>query len=241
MPRNLMSAFNLIPSLLIPSLLGLVAATFAAFALWPGLDLIVTGAFFDGSTFPVALDHRAESVRLIIWDIAILVALASAGFAMASLWLRRPLLNLSTRLWGVIVLTFVLGPGLLVNGILKRQWGRARPADIQDFGGKAQFTPPHDITDQCAANCSFVSGESAGAMALAVALWLILGAQRSWLPTGLLRLGQALVIALPLVTGLQRIAAGRHFLSDVVLASLFVALIAAILARFLLNRDTPAA
>jgi lipid A 4'-phosphatase len=78
-------------------------------------------------------------------------------------------------------------------------------------------------------------------MALAVALWLILGAQRSWLPTGLLRLGQALVIALPLVTGLQRIAAGRHFLSDVVLASLFVALIAAILARFLLNRDTPAA
>jgi membrane-associated phospholipid phosphatase len=37
-------------------------------------------------------------------------------------------------------------------------------------------------------------------------------------------------------TGLQRIAAGRHFLSDVLLSWLFVGAIALVLARFMLAR-----
>jgi lipid A 4'-phosphatase len=222
-------------------LLTLIAATFALFAVWPGLDLAVTAAFYDGAAFPVALDARAEAVRLILWDLAIAVALTSAGMLAVSLLLRRPVLRLSARVWGLIVAVFVLGPGLLVNGILKREWGRARPADTLNFGGTQQFTPPHDITDQCASNCSFVSGESAGAMALAIALWLILSAWRARLPDWAYRAGQAVIIAIPLITALQRVAAGRHFLSDALLASLFTALLAAILARIMLNRDGPAA
>ncbi len=222
-------------------LLTMIVATFALFAVWPGLDLTVTAAFYDGATFPVALDARAETVRLILWDFAIFVALVSAGMLAASLLLRRPVLRLPARVWGLILALFVLGPGLLVNGILKREWGRARPADTINFGGTQQFTPPHDTTGQCASNCSFVSGESAGAMALAIALWLILSAWRAQLPAWAYRAGQALIIAIPLITALQRVAAGRHFLSDTLLASLFIALLAAILARFILNRDGPPA
>jgi lipid A 4'-phosphatase len=214
-------------------LIALIAATFAVFAVWPGLDLSVSAAFFDGAGFPVAQDARAETVRLIIWDLAIAVALTSAGLLGASLLLRKPMLRLPARNWGLILALFVLGPGVLVNGILKREWGRARPADTLNFGGTRQFTPPHDITDQCAANCSFVSGESAGAMALAIALWLILSAWRTRLPSWVFHFGRALIIMIPLITALQRVAAGRHFLSDTVLASLFVALLAAVLVRVL--------
>lgn len=35
----------------------------------------------------------------------------------------------------VVVLTVILGPGLVVNGILKNCWGRPRPADTISFGG----------------------------------------------------------------------------------------------------------
>jgi len=37
----------------------------------------------------------------------------------------------------VVVLTVLLGPGLLVNGVLKNGWGRPRPADVAHVGGSA--------------------------------------------------------------------------------------------------------
>ncbi len=39
----------------------------------------------------------------------------------------------------VVILTMALGPGLLVNGILKNDWGRPRPADITAFGGPSHY------------------------------------------------------------------------------------------------------
>ncbi|MBI4965071.1 MAG: phosphatase PAP2 family protein [Desulfomonile tiedjei] len=39
----------------------------------------------------------------------------------------------------VVILTIALGPGLLVNGILKEYWGRPRPAEITAFGGNKEF------------------------------------------------------------------------------------------------------
>ena len=65
---------------------------------------------------------------------------------------------------------FCFGPGLVVNGVLKAFWGRARPSQILEFGGAAQFTPPVQIADQCARNCSFVSGEASGVTMLAIAI-----------------------------------------------------------------------
>ena len=49
--------------------------------------------------------------------------------------LRYPVLGVPVRSWGYILLLYALGPGLLVDGLLKRFWGRARPADVQTFGG----------------------------------------------------------------------------------------------------------
>ena len=60
-----------------------------------------------------------------------LVALAGA----LVVWRRRPA-SLWPRYLMVVVLTSVIGAGILVNGILKPYWGRPRPSQIQDFGGQ---------------------------------------------------------------------------------------------------------
>jgi membrane-associated phospholipid phosphatase len=46
-------------------------------------------------------------------------------------------------------------------------------------------------------------------------------------------MARAASVAIPVLAGLQRIAAGRHFLSDVVLSALAVGLVAAVLAGVL--------
>lgn len=205
-----------------------VSALFVAF---PGLDIATSRFFYDGKGFPVTAIPAVEALRVALWsaeDVWFLVALSFAVLAR-----RGTALGLASRDWLVQALVFALGPGLLVNGILKRTWGRARPFMTEDFGGAAQFTPAWQISGQCSGNCSFVSGEMAGATALAIALALTLCANRSRIAPGLMRAGQVAALALPLFTAWQRVAVGRHYLSDVVLSALMVGLLSAVLHRLL--------
>jgi lipid A 4'-phosphatase len=172
---------------------------------------------------------------MVIWRLSIaMVVLALAGLALALAGLR--LAGIGARTWSLIALLYLLGPILLVNGILKRFWGRARPADIAEFGGTARFTPPWPPADECARNCSFVSGEGAAAVALMIAALVILAALRPRLTPALHRAGVVLAVALPAIGIGLRIATGRHFLSDTVFAALFMLAIALVLHRVLPDR-----
>ncbi|OZA14256.1 MAG: hypothetical protein B7Y02_04815 [Rhodobacterales bacterium 17-64-5] len=210
--------------------LALLAATCLASAVfvgWPAIDLGMARLFYDGTGFPVEADRLVETTRMALY------AAEDAGF-LATLVLtlrRRPFLHLAPRAWLFLMLVFLTGPGVLVNGLLKPVWNRARPFQTLDFGGKAQFTPAWSIGHDCCHFRSFVSGEMAGATALAVCLILILRANRTNLGPIRYGAGLALTAAVPLFTAWQRIAAGRHFLSDVVLAMLLTLLAAAALYR----------
>jgi hypothetical protein len=59
--------------------------------------------------------------------------------------------------------SLIAGPIVLVNFILKDHWGRPRPFSTTDFGGALDFVPAGSTAGKCLSNCSFVSGESAGA------------------------------------------------------------------------------
>lgn len=201
------------------------------FWLFPGIDLAVSRYFFDGIGFPVASNRGVEALRVTLYTAEDITFVLTLALLIVTLWRRAPIMGLVSRDWGFQLTVFVLGPGVLANLILKRLWGRARPWRVTEFGGTAQFTPPWQITDQCQANCSFISGEMSGATALMIALLMILAANRIWMGESIYRLGQTVALALPLVTAWQRVAVGRHFLSDVVFAGLFVTLIAAVLAR----------
>ena len=67
----------------------------------------------------------------------------------------------------LLLVVLAVGPGLIVNGILKEHWGRARPRDVVEFGGDHRFTPAIVITDQCERNSSITAGQPTAAIALA--------------------------------------------------------------------------
>ncbi|QYZ68773.1 phosphatase PAP2 family protein [Neotabrizicola shimadae] len=180
-----------------------------------------------------------EGLRLALWRLSITLALASAVFLFLATATGRAPLNVPGRVWGFILAVYALATGVVVNAILKAHWGRARPAQVTEFGGSARFTPPHQISPECDSNCSFVSGEMSGAVAFGIGLWAILTALDWRLPRRWQRWGRIVALAVPLLTGLQRIASGRHFLSDVVLSALFTLLIAVVLSPLLPRRHTP--
>ncbi len=51
----------------------------------------------------------------------------------------RPQLYSWRRYIMVLVLTSIVGGGIIVNGILKDYWGRTRPRQIQEFGGRWEY------------------------------------------------------------------------------------------------------
>ena len=116
-----------------------------------------------------------------------------------------------------LILSYALGPGLLVNVALKDNWGRPRPVHITHFGGDKRFTAFWDFRGVCQRNCSFVSGEAASAA------WTIAPAAlapSSWRP---LAYGAALTFYIAIA--LLRIAVGAHFLSDIIFAGVITFLV----------------
>lgn len=196
-------------------LLSMLAAA-ALFTLWPELDL-KTSAFF----------YRPESHDFVGKDNALAMAayrfipslskflIASVALALVtSFILRHP----RARAWrirlGFLAAVLALGPGLIVDIVLKDGVGRARPVRIVEFGGNVRFTPAFVLSDQCEQNCSFVSGHaSAGFFFASFGFLGGAAARRRWTMIG---------FALGGLAGLGRISEGGHFLSDVVFAFYFV-------------------
>jgi len=116
-----------------------------------------------------------------------------------------------------LALTFLLGPGILVNWMLKEHWSRPRPAEVVEFGGDKPFVPWWDPRGACEQNCSFVSGETSTATwTLAVAI-LIPGA------TGAVAIGTATTYTVAMAV--MRLIVGGHFFTDVTFAILFTLLL----------------
>jgi lipid A 4'-phosphatase len=200
------------------------------FLAWPQIDLRVTALFFqDGVGFPGQSSPVLSTVRHGIWNLSIGLALIAIIGGLYHAVAGRDLFGVPGGRWQLIALLYVLGPGLLVNAVLKNLWGRARPDQIIEFGGSASFSPAWVITDQCARNCSFVSGEGSGAAALAIGGLLVLEALRSRLWPGVLVTLQGLVVTAAITGAALRVVLGRHFLSDTVFAALLVAVIALLL------------
>lgn len=189
--------------------LGLAVAVFET---WPGLDLWASSQFYAHQAFQ-------GSAWLWVWvmyEWSPLAARALVVTAMAALALTLVWPRLLPRHWvrraTALVLVAALGVGVLVHNVLKDNWGRPRPVLTQDFGGVHPFQPALQPTDLCPRNCSFVSGHAAGGfMLLAIGL---LGSRRTrwrWWSAGVLA-GSTI--------GLARIAAGGHYLSDIVFSLL---------------------
>ncbi|MFN4157915.1 MAG: phosphatase PAP2 family protein [Gemmobacter sp.] len=201
------------------------------FTLWPGIDLWVSGFFYGPDGFAAARWGIVEGVRRLMWQVseaAILVALLGLGLGLAT---GRPALWLPARLWGFVLAVYAVGPGVLVNLLLKEHWGRARPDTVEAFGGGLKFTASLNPAAECARNCSFVSGETASAAALAVGMVVVLRHLRPRISQAIWRAGLAFAAGVVVLGMATRLMVGRHFLSDVTFAVLIVLGVALMLDR----------
>ena len=199
------------------------AALFTAF---PRIDIAVSSAFFSNRFYLVDSAVIEALRRALLWVAALPALVAICALAVGQATGRS--MGLTRAQGAFVLLVPLLSTGVLVNGVLKRFSGRARPEYVADFGGTADFTPALQWADQCSGNCSFVSAETSALTASVIAVF-VLTAGRLHSPWAR-RARSVAMICLALVAGL-RIALGRHFLSDVVFAVLFTLGCAIMLAR----------
>lgn len=197
-------------------ILGCFAASSILFAAYPAIDIQVSGLFFFDGGFHLSGQWWAKFLHDgLAWFLGLSMAVVVALYAYNRLY-KRNCCGVDGRRVLYLFIVLALGAGVIVNVILKDNFGRARPRDIAEFGGTKKFTPAFVVSQQCDKNCSFSSGEGAGGF-FALALALALGRRRAAL---------AAAFAVGCVVSYWRVASGAHFLSDT-LVSFFVMLIVA--------------
>jgi membrane-associated PAP2 superfamily phosphatase len=198
------------------------------FVLLPGSDLAVSRFFYRPETgFYLAADPALKALRKSSTYVLATIVLVLLGLIVAGLRTRAPRWRRYGQRAVLLLAGLAIGPGLVVNTFLKSTWGRARPVQVDLFGGDAAFTPAWMISDGCARNCSFVSGEGSSAAWMVAAVFLISPPEwRRWTVPPALAYGAAL--------SLNRVAFGGHFLSDTLLSWAIILLVLAILHRLTL-------
>ena len=189
------------------------------FAAVPSLDLQVASFFHDFAAQPGG--HRFDQVIDAVRQVGPLVIVAATAPAVVTLvmkifWPLRPTL-ISTRAALFLIASLALGPGLLVNVVLKEGWARPRPGMVTEFGGDYAFMPWWDPRGTCDSNCSFVSGETSSAV------WMTAPATLAPPPWRYVALGTAGVYSIAFA--FMRMLTGGHFLSDVIFAAIFTGLV----------------
>ena len=166
--------------------------------------------------------------RFVAWPV---IAAVLGAFAALAASLRSPRWSSRRRQAVAVLLAFAIGPGLLVNMVLKNHWGRPRPVQVREFGGRMEFRAPLD--PGAAPNGrgkSFPCGHSSAGYVFSV-FFLIFRRRRP--RAAALWLALALVYGTAL--GIGRMAAGGHFASDVVWSALLVHAVNVALFYFVLN------
>lgn len=177
--------------------------------------------------------HASPWIQLYNWGP--FPGLLMVTVALITLLLSIPLHRLKKRRRQAvfIILAVALGPGLIVNTLLKDHLGRARPNELVEYGGQYAFTQPWQ-PGPAAPNSSFPSGHAAIAFALLLPWFIWRDSRRSvaaaFLSSGLL-FGS--------LVGLARLLQGGHYLTDVLWSGGIVYLCGGVLALWLLKVPTP--
>lgn len=205
--------------------LWLFIACVVLFLGWPQLDLGAAAYWYQADGGFLSKDDWWVQLWYQLFKKAHLVVILTLAWLWTAsrIWRTHSERLLRTRL-AFLFVVLALGPGLLVNVVFKGEWGRARPSQIVDFGGSKTFSPAMVPADQCARNCSFVSGHASMGFFFIAFAWVF--RDRRWLWGG---------IVLGALVGLGRMAQGGHFLSDVVFAFWSVYGTALVCSRWLLG------
>src|SRR5665213_1216556 len=199
--------------------------------LFPAIDLWAAGLFYrQGDGFPLGDLLLPRQVRGAMPYLIIATVLAAIGLLLTTALRRRNWHGLDAKAALFLLIALAVGPGLVVNTLFKDHWGRARPAQISQFGGDKRFTPAFVPSDQCARNCSFPAGDPATGFYFVSLGFLVTVPQRR-------RLAIGGAVVLGAFIGVIRMAQGGHFLSDVVASFFLVFATSWLLHRWIVQKD----
>ncbi len=138
--------------------------------------------------------------------IAFLVYMLSHFHAYTSRFRRRAL---------YVLLVIAIGPGVVVNLVVKDHWGRPRPVHVKEYGGEYDYVAPGRIGHS--PDKSFVCGHCSVGYAFFVLYFLSQNHKAVYF---------ALTLVLAWTMGFTRMTAGGHFVSDVLWSGYLVFLVA---------------
>ena len=174
---------------------------------FPAVDIWVSSLFYDSGFFlkghflAVAIYKDFADMHFYLLPVLIVIAIYSYRKY------QDPEQSFLKRIYTFLSLSLVLGPGLLVMTLKDFSIGRARPSQITEFGGQADFTRAFEYSGACDSNCSFVSGHASMGFFFIGLGWLM--QSKRWFYIGL---------GIGVIVGITRIVQGGHFLSDTVFA-----------------------
>ncbi len=194
------------------------------FAWFPEVDLRASSLFYRDNGFHLGNQWWTTLLHESIgYFICLIMASVVAIYAFNRLS-RRNVCGVDGKMVSYLFVVLILGAGLIVNVTLKNNFGRARPRNVTQFGGSQQFTPAFVVADECVTNCSFSSGDGAGAF-FSLALALTSSRRRAMLVAA---------IGFGGLVSISRIASGAHFLSDTVVSFFVMWIIADVMYFYML-------
>lgn len=132
-----------------------------------------------------------------------------------------------------LTVMMVLGPGLVINALLKENWGRPRPRQLVEYGGIYQYEAPLNI-DKSSPGKSFPCGHaSMGFYFFALAFALSPFRRKAALFTHIFAAIYGGLI------GWVRIMQGGHFLSDVIFSGCIVYLLSLVVWHLMRLHHSP--
>jgi lipid A 4'-phosphatase len=188
--------------------------------------MIYERTHFSGDAFSNFFYNYGRLPAVILFFFALFILVGSYLSAALKKW-RPAALALS--------LMMVIGPGLIVNALLKDHWGRPRPKQTEEFGGTQSFRPYYlpNFSEETNGLKSFPCGHcSMGFYFFSLAL---VGRQygKRWVFfTGLF-----LAIFLGVALSIARMLQGGHYLSDVLMSGLLMWLTAVAIDKALFDRE----
>lgn len=194
----------------------------------PSIDMAIARYFYDPDTgfsnnewYAFVFNYGVVPAQLLFIASAILF-LGSYLYRKWKPWRTSAL---------TLILTLLIGSGLIGHVLLKDRWGRPRPKQVVEFGGMQPFRPYYspNFFHQPEPSKSFVCGHcTMGFYFFALAL-VGRRLQYRWL----FWCGVLLSIILGGILSLTRVAQGGHFFSDALMAALVMWLTAYCCDRFL--------
>ncbi len=177
------------------------------------IDLDTSRLFYEGGAFQS--NQLLDAIYLYgLFPAWIVVGAAVISFILSFLY---PFFKKFRRLSLYLILTLVLGSGIIVHVALKDHWGRPRPKQTIEFGGSQSFRSffEPNFLNQPEPAKSFPCGHCS--MGFYFFTFIILGRRyRSSLFT---MIGLLLSLFLGGLLSYARIAQGGHFFSDVLVSA----------------------